>query len=63
MASSSVSGRLAAMSDGSTNAELAARLYISEKTVDHHVSAIIMKLAAENRRDAVRRARQQGIIT
>ncbi|MCB0972848.1 MAG: AAA family ATPase [Acidimicrobiales bacterium] len=54
---------LAAMSDGSTNAELAARLYISEKTVDHHVSAIIMKLAAENRRDAVRRARQRGIIT
>jgi DNA-binding CsgD family transcriptional regulator len=53
---------LEALSDGSTNAELAARLYLSEKTVDHHVSAILGKLNVQNRREAIRRARELGII-
>ena len=43
------------MDDGLTNAELAARLYLSAKTVDHHVSAILAKLNVSNRREAVRR--------
>lgn len=47
---------------GLTNAELAERLYLSTKTVDHHVSAILTKLEVTGRRDAVRRARQLGII-
>ncbi len=54
---------LQAMHDGATNAELAARLYLSPKTVDHHVSAILSKLQVTNRRDAVRRARELGIIS
>ena len=29
---------------GSTNAEIAARLYISPKTAEHHVSRILAKL-------------------
>jgi len=53
---------LGALTDGSTNAELAARLYVSEKTVDHHVSAILAKLGVANRREAVRRARELGIL-
>jgi len=53
---------LSALTDGSTNAELAARLYVSEKTVDHHVSAILAKLGVANRREAVRRARELGIL-
>jgi DNA-binding CsgD family transcriptional regulator len=53
---------LRALSDGSTNAELAARLYVSEKTVDHHVSAILTKLGVANRREAARRARELGIL-
>jgi DNA-binding CsgD family transcriptional regulator len=53
---------LEALSDGSTNAELAARLYVSEKTVDHHVSAILRKLDVPNRREAVRRARELGVL-
>jgi DNA-binding CsgD family transcriptional regulator len=50
------------MDDGLTNAELAAQLYLSAKTVDHHVSAILAKLDVANRRDAVRRGRALGII-
>lgn len=50
------------MDDGLTNSELAAQLYLSAKTVDHHVSAILAKLDVANRRDAVRRGRELGII-
>ena len=48
--------------DGLTNAELAQRLFLSAKTVDHHVSAILNKLDVGNRRDAVRKARELGIL-
>ncbi|MFE6858418.1 LuxR C-terminal-related transcriptional regulator [Nocardia sp. NPDC057668] len=54
---------LALLADGVTNAEVAERLYLSVKTVDHHVSAILTKLQVTNRRDAVRRARDAGILT
>ena len=47
---------------GLTNAELAQRLFLSVKTVDHHVSAILAKLEVTRRRDAVRRAREVGIL-
>lgn len=47
---------------GLTNAELADRLFLSAKTVDHHVSAILAKLDVNKRRDAVRKARQLGIL-
>jgi DNA-binding NarL/FixJ family response regulator len=48
---------------GLTNAELAERLYLSVKTVDHHVSAILTKLDITNRRNVVRRARELGLLT
>jgi DNA-binding NarL/FixJ family response regulator len=48
--------------DGSTNAEIARRLFISVKTVDHHVSALLSKLQVARRRDAVRRAGELGIV-
>lgn len=47
---------------GLTNAELAERLFLSVKTVDHHVSAILTKLDVGKRRDAVRRARDLGVL-
>jgi DNA-binding CsgD family transcriptional regulator len=50
------------LDDGLTNAELAERLYLSVKTVDHHVSAILTKLDVAKRRDAVRRARELGLL-
>ncbi len=47
---------------GLTNAEVAQRLYISTKTVDHHVSSILAKLHVGNRRDAARAARQLRLL-
>jgi DNA-binding CsgD family transcriptional regulator/tetratricopeptide (TPR) repeat protein len=54
---------LALMADGLSNAEIAARLFISPKTVDHHVSAILAKLGARTRAEAVSVALQSNLIT
>jgi DNA-binding NarL/FixJ family response regulator len=37
---------------GETNAEIAARLYLSPKTVEHHVSRVLTKLGAKTRAEA-----------
>jgi DNA-binding CsgD family transcriptional regulator len=43
---------------GHTNAEIAKRLSRSERTVEHHISSLILKLGAKNRVDAVRRHKE-----
>ena len=48
---------LGLLADGHTNAQIAERLFISAKTVDHHVSAILAKLQAPDRATAGRIAR------
>jgi ATP/maltotriose-dependent transcriptional regulator MalT len=53
---------LGLLGQGMTNAELAQHLYISAKTVDHHVSAILAKLQVGSRREAVLRGRQLGVL-
>ena len=47
---------------GLTNARIGARLHISPKTVDHHVSAILAKLDVATREEAGRMAAQHGLI-
>lgn len=46
---------------GLSNAEIAARLVLSTRTVDHHVSALLGKLGVERRRDAAGAATRAGI--
>lgn len=49
------------MARGFTNAELATELFISPKTADHHVSAVLGKLGLASRRELVRRADELGL--
>jgi DNA-binding CsgD family transcriptional regulator/tetratricopeptide (TPR) repeat protein len=46
------------LGEGLSNAEIATRLSISAKTVDHHVSAILAKIGAHTRGEAVAAARR-----
>ncbi len=45
-----------------TNAEIAQKLFIAVKTVDHHVSAVLAKLDTPTRRAAATRAAKLGLI-
>jgi DNA-binding NarL/FixJ family response regulator len=50
------------LTDGLRNDEIARRLYISPKTVDHHVSAVLRKLGVPSRHHVGRAARELGVI-
>jgi len=47
---------------GMRNAEIANRLFLTPKTVDHHVSAILRKLSVESRSQAAREATRLGLL-
>jgi DNA-binding CsgD family transcriptional regulator/tetratricopeptide (TPR) repeat protein len=51
---------LALVADGLTNAEIAARLIVSKRTIDNHLAIILDRLGAMSRRDAVDTARRLG---
>jgi two-component system response regulator DesR len=51
---------LAAAVDGSSVAEIAARLFLSEGTVRNYLSSAIQKAGARNRMEAVRIAERNG---
>lgn len=54
---------LALLAEGLPNKRIADALDISDQTVKFHVAAIIGKLGASNRTDAVRRAVRRGLVT
>ncbi len=53
---------LSLLARGRKNAQIAAALFISERTVKFHVSSILAKLGAENRTEAARVAVRRGLI-
>ena len=53
---------LAAMADGASNKAIARRLGISYHTAKFHVAAILAKLDADSRTEAVTRAAQLGLV-
>jgi DNA-binding CsgD family transcriptional regulator len=50
------------IADGLTNDQIAEELYVSKKTVEHHVSAIYAKLGVESRTQAVKAAGDAGAL-
>ncbi len=53
---------LSLLAQGFRNAHIAERLVVSHKTIDHHVSAILRKLGARTRGEAVAKATQIGLL-
>jgi DNA-binding NarL/FixJ family response regulator len=49
------------MTDGASNAVIAANLALSEKTVRNNVSIILIKLGLATRAEAIARARDAGL--
>jgi DNA-binding CsgD family transcriptional regulator/tetratricopeptide (TPR) repeat protein len=53
---------LGLVDEGLSNTEIASRLFISAKTAEHHVSAIMARLDAPTRREAAAVARNRGLL-
>ena len=51
------------LEEGLSNTEIADRLFVSPRTVEHHVSAVLGKLDSSTREEAVSRARSEGLLT
>ncbi|MGH7446360.1 MAG: helix-turn-helix domain-containing protein, partial [Longimicrobiales bacterium] len=54
---------LSLLAQGLSNREIGRRLFLSTRTIDHHVSALLRKLDADSRAGAARIARKLGLDT
>lgn len=51
------------LDEGLSNVEIANQLFVSPRTAEHHVSAILTKLNASTRQEAVARAEESHLLT
>jgi DNA-binding CsgD family transcriptional regulator len=49
------------LAEGLTNSEIAERLFVSSRTAEHHVEAVLAKLGVTSRREAARRYSELGL--
>jgi DNA-binding CsgD family transcriptional regulator len=50
------------IADGLPDADIACRLYLSRKTVQHHVSSVLSKLGVRRRSEAIAQALRRGLV-
>jgi DNA-binding NarL/FixJ family response regulator len=51
------------LDEGLSNTEIADRLFVSPRTIENHVSAVLAKLDSNTRQEAVTRAHTEGLLT
>jgi DNA-binding CsgD family transcriptional regulator len=54
---------LALLAEQFSNVDIADQLFLSPRTVEHHVAAVMSKLNASSRDEAVEKATEQGLLT
>ncbi|MEA2347467.1 MAG: hypothetical protein QOG62_1254 [Thermoleophilaceae bacterium] len=54
---------LRALAEGATNREIASDLFLSPHTIKEHVSAVLRKVGARNRAEAVQKAQRLGLLS